>query len=202
MWIQSTPHVGVGGASRRVQRRHTSITDGRQQYGYHPGQDGRDRVAERELLCYAEKGQGRNGLNEDDAVENKVPKREDAPQAPRTRDGAPLDFSRSMSHGILLCCKTAVSHGKEQNLKPNLPALCRGRGTTTRANSLHQPRHKALSPRPQRDKQELAWLFKKAKLLLASGCVRGDVLAFARGVALRKCIPRTACAVPPPRLAR
>ena len=100
MWIQSTPHVGVGGASRRVQRRHASITDGRQQYGYHPRQDGRNRVAERELLCYAEKGQGRNGLNEDNAIENEVPKREDAPQ-PRARDAPCVDLNCRLNHAIL-----------------------------------------------------------------------------------------------------
>ena len=94
--VDAAPHVGVSRSRRRVQCRHASVADRREQHGQGADQDGRNRMAEREVLRHAEEGYGGDGLDQDQAVEHQVPEAEHAAQpwhaGGRRRRGVDLDW--------------------------------------------------------------------------------------------------------------
>ncbi len=60
---------------------HAAIADGGKQHGHHRNENRGDHMAMTAIAEHAEYGHGRNRLNDDDAIENQVPKSKRAPQA-------------------------------------------------------------------------------------------------------------------------
>src|SRR6516162_9532308 len=78
--MQLAPDVGVGGTGARIDARHASVADGGEDHRDHRDEHSGDDVP---LTCVGERavsGHGRSGLDDDDAVENEVPKAESALQ--------------------------------------------------------------------------------------------------------------------------
>src|ERR1039457_491486 len=90
MRVESLSDVCVGRSSGRVQRSHASIADRRDQHGEQRDQNNGDKVAVGEFLRHAIERNRRDRLDENDAVENQIPKRERAaePRRGRGRRGA------------------------------------------------------------------------------------------------------------------
>ena len=77
--VQTLPHIGVGGARRRVDCGHSAVTEGRDQHGEHREEEGGYVVAVREFLGNSKQRYRSYGLRQDNAVEDQIPDREDSP---------------------------------------------------------------------------------------------------------------------------
>lgn len=79
--IQTSSHISVGGTGDGIQTGHAPVARSREHHGHHGNQDRGDHVPIRQLLAYTEEGNGGNGLDDDDTVEDQIPKSEDSAQA-------------------------------------------------------------------------------------------------------------------------
>ncbi len=95
MRVQSLSDVGVGRSRGRIQRAHASVADRRDQHGEQSDQNDGDKVAVGKFLRHAIQWNRRDGLDENDAVENQVPKRERAAKPRRGRGAAESSFHGS-----------------------------------------------------------------------------------------------------------
>jgi len=68
--------VGESGASAGIGFRHAAITDGGEQHGEHRDEDGGNDVAVGALANHSVDGHGSSGLDDHNAVEDKIPEAE------------------------------------------------------------------------------------------------------------------------------
>ena len=87
MGIEPSAHICIGRARGRIERTHAAVTDRRDQHGKQRDQDNGDEVPVRKFLRDAIKRNGGDRLDEHDAVEDQVPKAQNAFQARRRRSG-------------------------------------------------------------------------------------------------------------------
>src|SRR5579871_5922136 len=74
MRVDALANIRVRRPSLRIKCAHASVTDCGDQHADQHDQDDGDEVPVRQLLRDAVQGHRRNGLNEDDAIKNQVPK--------------------------------------------------------------------------------------------------------------------------------
>ena len=95
MRVESLADVSVGRSGLRIERAHAPITDSSDQHSDQHDQDDGDEMPVGKLLRYAIERHRRNRLNEDDAVEDKVPKGERTTKARYARRSGSRGFHRS-----------------------------------------------------------------------------------------------------------
>src|SRR5438309_1501522 len=78
MRIQSLPHIRISRTCRWIERRHAPVADSGNQHGEHGDQNDGGKVPIGKFLSHSIKRHRRDGLNEDDAIEDEVPKSENA----------------------------------------------------------------------------------------------------------------------------
>ena len=83
-------NVSESGSGAGVSARHPAVTDAGEQHRNHGNQDCRDHVSAAAIAEHAKHRHGRDRLNDDDAVENQIPKGQRPPKARRSgsRGGA------------------------------------------------------------------------------------------------------------------
>ena len=78
MRIQSLPHIRISRTCRWIERRHAPVADSGNQHGEHGDQNDGGKVPIGKFLSHSIKRHRRDGLNQDDAIEDEVPKSENA----------------------------------------------------------------------------------------------------------------------------
>jgi len=85
--VELAADVGVGGAGAGIDARHASVADGGEEHGHHGDEDGGDDVAACNVTDHTVDSHGRCGLDDDDAVDDEVPKLQGAAEAGGSRLG-------------------------------------------------------------------------------------------------------------------
>src|SRR5260221_14747653 len=78
MRVEALADVRVGRSGSWIQRAHASVADGGDEHGEQRDQNNGDKVPVGKFLRHTIQRNWRDGLDENDAVENQVPKRERA----------------------------------------------------------------------------------------------------------------------------